>query len=114
MSNFVCEPFVNNVGQTIQPGDKVFAVASGYGHSISFRNDCVFKGVRRGRASRWEIKLDESGQRVLNSKGYAEWHNVVTENAVVGTVVEHSYRVGDGEPRTYVTTLRLGRIYKLA
>lgn len=46
-SELIAEPFVNSIGQTINPGDKVVAVTTGYGHRVSVITG-VFEGVRRG------------------------------------------------------------------
>lgn len=43
VNTFVAESFTNSIGQTLQPGDKVVAVTTGYGHSVS-----VFEGVFEG------------------------------------------------------------------
>lgn len=45
-SELVEEPFVNCIGQTINPGDKVVAVTTGYGHNVNIITG-VFEGVRR-------------------------------------------------------------------
>lgn len=45
-SELVQEPFVNSIGQTINPGDKVVAVTTGYGHRVNIITG-VFEGVRR-------------------------------------------------------------------
>lgn len=48
ISELVEEPFVNSIGQTINPGDTVVAVTTGYGHNVSTFTG-VFKGVRRSK-----------------------------------------------------------------
>ena len=45
-SELVVESFVNSIGQTINPGDKVVAVTTGYGHRVSIITG-IFDGVRR-------------------------------------------------------------------
>jgi hypothetical protein len=45
-TELVEEPFVNFIGQTINPGDKVVAVTTGYGHRVNIITG-VFEGVRR-------------------------------------------------------------------
>jgi hypothetical protein len=45
-TELVEEPFVNSIGQTINPGDKVVAVTTGYGHRVNIITG-VFEGVRR-------------------------------------------------------------------
>lgn len=49
-STLVAEPFENEIGQTIYPGDKVVAVTTGYGHSVSIFTG-IFEGVRRSKSS---------------------------------------------------------------
>lgn len=43
VNTFVADSFTNSIGQTLQPGDKVVAVSTGYGHQVS-----VFEGVFEG------------------------------------------------------------------
>lgn len=43
VNTFTAEPFTNSIGQTLQPGDKVVAVTTGYGHNVS-----VFEGIFEG------------------------------------------------------------------
>jgi hypothetical protein len=45
-TELVEEPFVNSIGQTINPGDKVVPVTTGYGHRVNIITG-VFEGVRR-------------------------------------------------------------------
>jgi hypothetical protein len=49
-SELVEEPFVNSIGQTINPGDKVVAITTGYGHRVNIITG-VFEGVRRQNSS---------------------------------------------------------------
>lgn len=46
VSKLVVEPFTNEIGQTINPGDKVVAVITGYNHNVRIITG-VFEGVRR-------------------------------------------------------------------
>lgn len=50
VSKLVVEPFKNELGQTINPGDKVMAVTTGYGHTVDIITG-VFEGVRRHNTS---------------------------------------------------------------
>lgn len=43
VNTFVADSFTNSIGQTLQPGDKVVAVTTGYCHNVS-----VFEGVFEG------------------------------------------------------------------
>ena len=47
VNTFSAEPFTNEIGQTLNPGDKVVAVSTGYGHQVSVFEG-VFEGVYRG------------------------------------------------------------------
>jgi len=47
VNTFSAEPFTNSIGQTLNPGDKVVAVTTGYGHRVSVFEG-VFEGVYRG------------------------------------------------------------------
>jgi hypothetical protein len=47
VNTFSAEPFTNEIGQTLNPGDKVIAVSTGYGHQVSVFEG-VFEGVYRG------------------------------------------------------------------
>ena len=47
VNTFSAEPFTNEIGQTLNPGDKVVFVTTGYGHSVGVEQG-VFEGVYRG------------------------------------------------------------------
>ena len=47
VNTFSAEPFTNEIGQTLNPGDKVVAVSTGYGHQVNVFEG-VFEGVYRG------------------------------------------------------------------
>lgn len=46
MSEFFAESWTNNIDQMIKPGDKVLAIASGYGYNVNVRT-ATFLGVRK-------------------------------------------------------------------
>lgn len=50
MSKLVAEAFTNDIGQTLNPGDEVVVVTTGYGHSVSVFTG-KFAGVRRHKES---------------------------------------------------------------
>jgi hypothetical protein len=43
-------PFKNDIGQTIEPGDRVVAVTTGYGHNVDVRQG-VYAGTVNGHPS---------------------------------------------------------------
>ena len=53
-SELVVEPFTNSIGQVINPGDKVVAVTTGYGHRVRVITG-VFEGVRRQKEGKKQI-----------------------------------------------------------
>ena len=53
-SELIAEPFTNSIGQVINPGDKVVAVATGYGHRVSVFTG-IFEGVRRQKDGKKQI-----------------------------------------------------------
>jgi cystathionine beta-lyase/cystathionine gamma-synthase len=63
VNKFSAESFTNSIGQTLQPGDKVVAVTTGYGHSVSVFEG-VFEGVYRGPSYYGSDKQQISGTRI--------------------------------------------------
>ena len=47
-TNVVAEPFTNEIGQTINPGDEVVVVTTGYAHRVNVYT-AKFLGVRRNK-----------------------------------------------------------------
>lgn len=47
VNKFSAESFINSIGQTLNPGDKVVAVTTGYNHKVRVFEG-VFEGVYRG------------------------------------------------------------------
>jgi hypothetical protein len=70
MTDLVAEAYTNEFGQTIQPGDEVVYVGTGYGHSTRV-NRGKFAGVyydtRRG------FLRDEKGEYIRDEKGNAKF-----------------------------------------
>jgi Tfp pilus assembly protein PilP len=68
---YLIEPFTNEFGQVIQPGDKIIAVAQGYQHSIKVRNG-IYLGLRRdqnGKVSSVSIRYKVKDTKYVNAKG---------------------------------------------
>jgi hypothetical protein len=89
MNPYLDKPFTNDLGQVIQPGDKVIAIASGYCHRTN-----VYEGVLLG---------------VRQSTGYSGEERFTP-------VCRVKRSVGWGKNKTYVerqTTLPLGRVYAI-
>ena len=94
----ISKPYTNSVGQTIQPGDKVVVIASGYSHSIHERVG-TFVGVSEAGSPQVQVELRSHGYfKEDGSRG--RWNEpgvkYVTRNI------------------TRVSTYYAGRVYKLA
>lgn len=72
-SELVVEPFTNFIGQVINPGDKVVAVTTGYGHRVSVFTG-IFEGVRREKDGKKQIVGSQIGSVPVecNERVYAE------------------------------------------
>ena len=131
MSELVIEPFTNEFGQVINPGDEViFAGYNGY-TGTSIRKG-IFGGVRYADVTRTHYLKDENGQYIKEERknaynGSAYFVNKserVTAREVVAVRVEkvnlgHKYAYVDGkytktdEVQYGVSTLPLKRVYKM-
>jgi hypothetical protein len=136
MSELVIEPFTNEFGQVINPGDEViFAGYSGY-TGTSIRKG-IFAGVRYADVTRTYYLKDENGQYIKEERknaynGSAYFVNKserVTAREVVAVRVEkvnrgHKYKYWTDENGNYraektdevqygVSTLPLKRVYKM-
>lgn len=113
MTELVAEAFTNEFGQTIQPGDEVVYVGTGYGHSVRVRTG-KFAGVYY-TTGRSYIK-DEKGQYVRDEKGNAKYEMKQLVKAVrVDGIPSKKY---DYKTRQYTDTIRcailpLKRVYKV-
>ena len=113
MADLVAEAFTNEFGQTIQPGDEVVYVGTGYGHSTRV-NRGKFAGVycATGRT----YLRDEKGAYLRDEKGNAKFEMKQYVKAVrVDGVPSKKY---DYKTRQYSGTLRcailpLKRVYKI-
>lgn len=116
-SEFIAEPFTNSLGQVINPGDKVVAVTTGYGHRISIITG-VFEGVRRKKDGKKQIVGTRIGSVPVT------WHErVYDEN---GEYEETKYdwglykRIPTGKRYNFVphvkhrkSSLVLNRVFKI-
>jgi hypothetical protein len=67
VNEFSAESFTNSIGQILNPGDKVVAVTTGYGHRVNVFEG-VFEGVYRGpeREGKHPITGTRVGQVPVN------------------------------------------------
>jgi hypothetical protein len=89
MNPYLDHPFTNDLGQVIQPGDKVLTIASGYCHRITVREG-VLLGVRKSRGCGGKERFTP----VCRVKDTSGW----------GSSQKHFERQ---------TTLPLGRVYAI-
>jgi hypothetical protein len=117
MADLVAEAYTNEFGQTIQPGDEVVYVGTGYGHSTRV-NRGKFAGVyySTGRVYLKDEKgayiRDENGNVKLDMKQYVK---AVRVDSVSRKTWKYDYKTGKGE---YVNQLGcailpLKRVYKI-
>jgi hypothetical protein len=107
VNKFSAESFTNSIGQTLQPGDKVVAVTTGYGHSVSVFEG-VFEGVYRGPSYYGSDKQQISGTRI----GQIPVTYDEQEFADDGAHEEKIYKGYDQKTRTSVYE-KTGRRYNL-
>lgn len=68
---YAVEPFTNELGQVIQPGDHIIAVTQGYNHSTKVRKG-IYLGLRfasKGKVSSVVVKVQTSGYRWVDASG---------------------------------------------
>lgn len=113
MADLVAEAFTNELGQTIQPGDEVVYVGTGYGHSVRVRTG-KFAGVYYS-IGRHYLK-DENGQYIRDEKGNFQHEMKQYVKAVrVDGIASKKY---DYKTRQYTDTTRCAilprqRVYKI-
>lgn len=125
MSELVVESWTNAIGQTINPGDEVIYVGTGYGHSVSV-NKGKFGGVRYGVVRRYRDKKDADGNVIMferYGRQYPEREMYTTREPVAVRVEKvnrgKQYKYIDGkytktEEDIYgVATLPRMRVYKI-
>lgn len=98
-SKLIEQSWKNSIGQTISPGDKVLAVASGYAHSIRLRPG-TFLGTVNGSPS---VSVDDT------KWGY--WVDGKDVGYSQGTKLNIR---GEHRPIKRRSTLPAKRVYKLA
>ena len=100
MSKLLEIPFINDMGQTINPGEEVLAISSGQGNSLKIRK-AVYAGLINGAPS-----------IISDTK---KWGYYDTNGKNVGYALGASMRIsGKLKPCKRRSNLYLGRIYKLA
>lgn len=68
---YLIEPFTNEFGQVIQPGDKIIAVAQGYNHSVSVHKG-IYLGLRKSgmfKVSSVSVRYQIETTIHVNAKG---------------------------------------------
>jgi len=117
MADMVAEAFTNEFGQTIQPGDEVVYVGTGYGHSTRV-NRGKFAGVyyATGRVA----LRDENGNYIRDEKGNSKFEtkqyvNAVRVDGVPRKTWEYDYNTKKGGyiDRLGCAILPLKRVYKI-
>lgn len=130
MSELVIEPFTNEFGQVINPGDEV--IFAGTSWKQTHINKGIFAGVRYADVTRTHYLKDENGQYIKEERKIARNGSTyftnktesVTTREVVAVRVEkvnrgYKYAYVDGkyiktdEIHYGVSTLPLKRVYKM-
>lgn len=125
MSELVVESWTNAIGQTINPGDEVIYVGTGYGHSVSV-NKGKFGGVRYADVRRYRDKKDADGNIIMYERygGKYPKQEIYTTREPVAVRVEEVNRgrkyeyvngkyTQSGEIHYGVATLPRMRVYKI-
>ena len=95
----IVQQWTNSIGQLINPGDKVLSIATGFSHTTRVRQG-IFLGTVNGNPS---VSIEE------NKFGYWVNGKNIGYYKAIHLKVEGTY-----ERRSSRTTLRSGRVYKLA
>jgi hypothetical protein len=130
MSELVVEPWTNEFGQVINPGDQVIFAGTSW-KNTSIRKG-VFGGVRYANVTKYRRVVDADGNPVMETNrwgGQSQKTEYYTERAVVAVRVEKvnrgfKYESGYDENGKYfykktdeinygVSTLPLKRVYKM-
>lgn len=72
MNEFKAIPFVNGVAQTINPGDKVLAITTGYSHSTETRMVTYLGVMERPNGEVDSVKVTYTGRRWKYKQGYSD------------------------------------------
>ena len=73
MSDFYAEPYENEFGQVIKPGDEVVFVATSWQTKIK---KGIFRGVFKGNQARYVPKRDESGALITEEVRLWNGHTI--------------------------------------
>ncbi len=111
MSELVVEPWTNEFGQVINPGDQVIFAGTSW-KNTSIRKG-VFGGVRYANVTKYRRVVDADGNPVMETNrwgGQSQKTEYYTERAVVAVRVE---QVNRGHKYAYVTNPDTGKqVYK--
>lgn len=113
MADMVAEAFTNEFGQTIQPGDDVVYVGTGYGHSTRV-NRGKFAGVYYDMGRTY--LRDEKGQYIRDEKGNAKFEMKQYVKAVRIDGVpsrQYDYKAKEYKDKVRCAILPLKRVYKI-
>lgn len=109
--------FTNDIGQILDPGDRVIIVSSGYSHQVSCREG-TFLGLHKNGGAQCEYVV-KSSRPVLKSTGekpsddyYKQMHALHYTSQEYKAMREQIEYVPYEYKRR--TTLQLNRVYKLA
>lgn len=118
MSDFKVEPYTNEFGQTINPGDDVIYAGTSY-KSTTLRAG-KFAGVYYDAVRKQTPREDENGNPVLNERGYRIWDTTHVYEPVAVKVTDIIDRFYSYEEKKYVEGVRprpailpYKRVYKL-
>ena len=117
MTDLVAEAYTNEFGQTIQPGEDVVYVGTGYGHSTRV-NRGKFAGVYY--ATGWTSLRDEQGQYLRDEKGNVklemkQYVKAVRVDSVPRKTWKYDYKTKTGQHVDHLgcAILPLKRVYKV-
>ena len=117
MTDLVAEAYTNEFGQTIQPGDDVVYVGTGYGHSTRV-NRGKFAGVYYATGRTY--LRDEKGQYLRDEKGNAKFEmkqyvKAVRVDGVPRKTWKYDYTTKTGQHVDHLgcAILPLKRVYKV-
>lgn len=97
--NVVAVPFTNSIKQTINPGDEVVFVTSGYAHSVSIDKG-TYLGRYKGENGGCVIKVYNPLIRFRHAVTGAEVQSWYTDKRITETVyprMDYTYRYGTEE-----------------
>lgn len=109
LSSYFEIPFTNSLNQTINPGDDVVAVTTGYGHNVS-----IFKAKYLGmRGDRCVLDAQASTRKFVNADGQEySWTQEFRELPPVSYHPYDTYRQRNEEREALAKERRKGYEYK--